>query len=450
LIPLGVTLLDLQTRRWDGVTMSFHGTTDALTLGNVTSGLPRVATWLFRADTVGPKTFKVRAWSENGGEVIATKTVQVVPVMPDLVEATLTINPPAPVRAPGSTFSVTDTVQNAGMARSGPSTTRYYLSLDGVKSPNDTLLGGSHPAHGLDPGATHTGTVTVTIPAGTPLNSYFLLACADDLNAVAETNEGNNCIASSTATVTVARPDLVETTATTNPSAPTRAPGTAFSVTDTVQNLGPAPSGPSTTRYYLSLDAVKSAGDTRLTGSRPVPSLAAGGTHSGTITVTIPSTTPLNSYFLLACADDLSAVAEINETNNCIASSTATVTVARPDLVENTVSAPPATKARGTSFPMTDTVQNLGAVASGPSTTRYYLSLDAVKSANDTLLAASRAVPGLAVGGTHAGTVTLTIPVATPPNTYFLIACADGPNTVVESNETNNCTPSSTTMTVTP
>jgi subtilase family serine protease len=166
--------------------------------------------------------------------------------------------------------------------------------------------------------------------------------------------------------------------------------------------------------------------------------------------VTIPSTTPLNSYFLLACADDLSAVAETNEGNNCIASSTATVTVARPDLTESTVSAPPATKARGTSFPVTDTVQNLGAVASGPSTTRYYLSLDAVKSANDTLLAASRAVPGLAAGGTHAGTVTLTIPAATPPNAYFLIACADGPNTVAESNETNNCTPSSTTMTVTP
>ena len=77
----------------------------------------------------------------------------------------------------------------------------------------------------------------------------------------------------------------------------------------------------------------------------------------------------------------------------------ATVTVTRPDLVESTVSAPPATKARGTSFPVTDTVQNVGAVASGPSTTHYYLSLDGVKSAGDTLLAGSRAVPCLAAGG---------------------------------------------------
>ena len=118
--------------------------------------------------------------------------------------------------------------------------------------------------------------------------------------------------------------------------------------------------------------------------------------------------------------------------------------------MENTVSAPPATKQRGTSFPVTDTVQNVGAVASGASATRYYLSLDAVKSAGDPLLTGSRRVPALAAGGSHSGTVTVTIPAATPPNTYFLLACADGPSTVVETNETNNCTASSTTVTVTP
>jgi hypothetical protein len=40
---------------------------------------------------------------------------------------------------------------------------------------------------------TSTGTVTVTIPSSTPLNTYFLLACADDLNVMAESNESNNC-----------------------------------------------------------------------------------------------------------------------------------------------------------------------------------------------------------------------------------------------------------------
>ena len=98
-------------------------------------------------------------------------------------------------------------------------------------------------------------------------------------------------------------------------------------------------------------------------------------------------------------------MAETNDGNNCIATAAAAVTVTRADLVETTVSAPPATKKRGTGFPMTDTVQNLGAVASGASATRHYLSLDAVKSANDILLTGSRSVPGVAAGASHSGNV---------------------------------------------
>jgi len=229
-----------------------------------------------------------------------------------------------------------------------------------------------------------------------------------------------------------------------------RAPGAAFSVTDTVRNLGLVASGTSTTRYYLSVDAVKNAGDVLLTGSRAVPALAGGATSSGTVAVTIPPATPLNSYFLLACADDPGAVAEADETNNCAASPTAIVTVTRPDLAETAVSAPPATRARGTTFAVTDTVQNLGAVAAGASTTRYYLSLDAAKGVGDLLLTASRPVPALAAGASHSGTVTVTIPITLPFNSYFLLACADGASTVVETNEANNCKASATPITVTP
>ena len=211
---------------------------------------------------------------------------------------------------------------NAGTVASGPSTTRYYLSLDGTKNAGDILLTGTRGVPGLAAGASHSGTVTVTIPAATPLNNYVLLACADDLSTVAETNEGNNCLAASgSATVTVTRPDLLEDTVTSPP--PTKARGTTFSVTGTTRNAGTVASGASTTRYYLSVDAVKNAGDTLLVGSRAVPGLAAGAaTSPATITVTIPSTTPPNTYLLLACADDLNTVVETTETNNCKASAT--------------------------------------------------------------------------------------------------------------------------------
>jgi len=156
----------------------------------------------------------------------------------------------------------------------------------------------------------------------------------------------------------------------------------------------------------------------------------------------------LNTSFVLACTDDLTKLLEGDE-GNCAASASAVVTVTRPDLVESAVSDPPATAARGASFPITDVVRNLAGVASGPSTTRYYLSLDMVTRAGDTLLTGIRAVPGLAAGGSQSGTANVTIPSTTPPNTYFLLACADSTNVVAETDEMNNCKPSSSTVTVT-
>src|SRR5439155_6628108 len=116
------------------------------------------------------------------------------------------------------------------------------------------------------------------------------------------------------------------------------AAASAFSVTDTVLNQGGVSVASTTTRYYLSLEAAKDGADRLLSGTRGVPTLAASATSSGSRTVTIPSATPLGTYFLLACADDLSQRAERNETNNCRASAT-TIQVTRPDLLETSVSA---------------------------------------------------------------------------------------------------------------
>jgi subtilase family serine protease len=447
--PSGVTPLYITSTRLDGINMRFTAALGGVTLGNLPPEVSRYATFWFKATTPGTKTFLIRASSENGGEKILTKTVQVTSVT-NLVQTAMATAPSAPLLAPGGKFSVTDTVQNTGLSLSASSTTRYYLSLDATKSADDVLLSGTHSVPGLDGGASHTATATVTVPAATSLNSYFLLVCADDKAAVAESDEADNCVASPGAIVTVGRPDLTTTTITSNPAAPAVTPGTTFSVSDTVQNVGPVAAGSSTSRYYLSLDATKSAGDTLLTGSRGVPALAPGASSAGTVMVTIPASTPLNTYFLLACADYGDTVVETGEANNCVATPGAIVTVGRPDLVESAVSDPPATKARGGKFQVTDTVQNVGAAESKGSTTRYYLSLDAVKGADDTVLPGSRSVPAVAAGGSNSGTVTVTIPSATPLNTYLVLACADNGNTVVETDETNNCKASSTTVTITP
>jgi subtilase family serine protease len=151
------------------------------------------------------------------------------------------------------------------------------------------------------------------------VGTYYLLACADDTDAVVESDETNNCKASAT-TVVISKSDLIETSVS-NPPA-TALIGGSFSVTDTVQNQGDVSAAASTTRYYLSTDTAKDGADKRLTGSRSVPARAAGATSTGTVSVTVPNTTTVGTYYLLACADDTNAVVESNENNNCKASAT--------------------------------------------------------------------------------------------------------------------------------
>ena len=79
---------------------------------------------------------------------------------------------------------------------------QYYLSLDRVKNSGDRLLTGFRTVAPLAAHAVSTGTMSVTIPAGTTPGSYFLLACADDAGQVTESVETSNCLAS-TGKVTV-------------------------------------------------------------------------------------------------------------------------------------------------------------------------------------------------------------------------------------------------------
>ncbi|MGE3540790.1 MAG: CARDB domain-containing protein [Candidatus Tectimicrobiota bacterium] len=345
-------------------------------------------------------------------------------------------SPPA-AATPGSSFQVTETVSNQGTLTASASTTRYYLSPDPVKSSTDTLLTGTRAVPSLAPGAASTGTASVTIPTSTLQGTYFVLACADATNTVVESNENNNCRAT-TGTVQVGSPDLLVTSLTEAP--PTATLGSSFVVAETIHNQGTGIAGASTVRYYLSLDSLKSSTDRLVSGSHSVAAgLAPGASLPGSATVTIPRTTPLGTYFLLACADATNTVLESNETNNCRATA-GTVQIGAPDLLVSALTEPPAMAVLGGSFVVTEIIHNQGTATAGAFTVRYYLSLDSLKSSTDRLVSGSHSVAaGLAPGAALPGSATVTIPSTTPLGTYFLLACADATNTVLESNETNNC-----------
>jgi hypothetical protein len=234
--------------------------------------------------------------------------------------------PPASA-AQGASFAATDTVANSGPGTVGPSTTRYYLAPSPTRTAAAVLLVGTRSVAALGPSASSPGGTTVTIPSSLASGSYYLLACADDLGQAAESNEANNCGAAP-ATVQVTAPppppasgaDLIVTEMFNPPAL--AAQGSSFGARDWVLNQGTASAGSFVTRYYLSLDTVRNAADILLGGSRTSSGIAPGQTSKGSITVTVPGSTPAGLYYLLACADDTYQVGEANEANNCRASQT--------------------------------------------------------------------------------------------------------------------------------
>ncbi len=108
---------------------------------------------------------------------------------PDLIVSSFSV--PSSSGA-GLQISVSDTTKNPGSGSTlVSSTTSFYLSKNSTLGAGDTLLG-SRPIGVLAPGASSTQTTMLTIPALTVPGTYYIIANADDGNAVAETLESNN------------------------------------------------------------------------------------------------------------------------------------------------------------------------------------------------------------------------------------------------------------------
>lgn len=386
----------------------------------------------------------------NGDGCSATCGVEVAPTV-DLVTSTVS-NPPATASV-GSTFTVTDTIQNAGTAGAAASTTYYYLSSDQIRNSNDRQLTGSRTVPALNPGASDTGSAMVTIPGAIPAGNWYLLTCADGPGTVSESSDTNNCLASAT-TLSISGADLVISSVSNPP--PTATVGSTFAISDTTSNIGQGGASSFYNKYYLSTNGTK---PTAYLATRSVGALGAGQNNSATFNVTIGAGTTSGVYYVLACADrgpgtsgGTSEVPETDENNNCTASAS-TISIAGPDLVVSSVGNPPSTAMVGGSFTITDTTANSGTANSPSFFNKYYLSSDGTRAV---AYLATRSIGALNAGASNTGSVTATIGTSTAPGTYFLLACADrGPGTsggisqVPETNENNNCRAAAATVVVT-
>jgi subtilase family serine protease len=345
---------------------------------------------------------------------------------PDLVVSTLSA--PAYVAA-GASITVMDTTRNQGTTSATASETGFYLSTNSVLDANDVFVAG-RPVPALAAGTADLASTTIAIPEDTVPGTYYLLAKADWSGAVSESNESNNIRSSGAVRV---GPDLLVTVLT---APPTAAAGQEVSVTATVKNQGAGPSDESVTAYYLSLNSSWDTGDVFL-GTRSVPALAGGLTDIGPAVLTLPEATAVGVYYIIARADSAATVAEYAENNNVRASGAVRVGV---DLTVTALTGPTAA-APGDTITMNETTSNIGGGDGPASTTVFYLSVNTSLDGADTMLA-SRAVPELTAGASHATTVSLDLPAGLAVGTYYVIAKADGTSQVFETNENNNVRPS--------
>jgi len=111
-----------------------------------------------------------------------------VKVGPDLV---VTAFAPPSTMVTGVSVNVNSTVMNQGGGAAAGSTVKFYLSTNISVDATDTVVG-TRTVGPLNAGQSDTGAAAILIPSGTAAGSYWLIAVADDGNAVTETVETNN------------------------------------------------------------------------------------------------------------------------------------------------------------------------------------------------------------------------------------------------------------------
>jgi hypothetical protein len=216
----------------------------------------------------------------------------------------------------GESIPISWTVSNVGESPAeGAWSDAVYLSDTDAFTAQTAVLLGRFPEGARSPlavNASYTENQTVTLPTNAVVGDRWLLFVTDAASQVAESGETNNVAAKP---IRVTAPDLAVTSVTPAPADVSL--GQPLTVTWTVQNQGTAAAGQAwSDDIYLSsrstLDG--SAVWLRSVTAGPDSPLAAGGTYTHAVEVTLPLNLSPGTYYLLAKADADNSAKEANET----------------------------------------------------------------------------------------------------------------------------------------
>ncbi len=372
---------------------------------------------------------------------------------PELQVDALTLSPASQVR--GGTLTARYRICNKGRARTSTVFyTRFYYSINSIWTTGDTYLNRQITMPALNagqctPSATGSSSTTVVVPAVAGLNSTrYIFAYVDPpISRVPEVSESINCALTSRCNtryasfrVSLAGRDLqVSFLKATSSSG---IPGAKTTLSYRLFNAGTLTATNFKTRLYLSKDRVFSPGDTYLAVERVTASLGAGAslpsaTTNYSATVTIPTSTALGAYYILAVVDWDKKVAEINENNNTNSVPYTVNKEKKPDLIAFSVKPQVVKALAGTSIKIDYEVRNGGtADVSGYAVRMYYSADTKVDSGDSVLTSFTRAK--LIATGKHTGTRTVTVPTTAAAKGYILMFVDPANSIKNEVSENNN------------
>lgn len=111
-----------------------------------------------------------------------------------------------------------------------------------------------------------------------------------------------------------------------------------------------------------------------------------------------------------------------------------------PDLVVPVFTPPVLLTSGGRMFYLNEVTMNMGEIASPPSVTRYFLYPNADLNPSEARVIGERAIPALQPEEPNdSSKLSFIMPAGLPDGMYYLAACADSNQSVVELNEANNC-----------